>query len=115
MELRRTKNQATIIVFPITKNDGTLMSGAANLDSEIDSWEDTTAPGGFSERTNEATEIGASGQYYLSLLAAEMNTCYIIVQVKSSPEGAINQTLLIHDLLHGAQVPIYGRCLHAAL
>jgi hypothetical protein len=101
MELRRVKNQATIIVFPIMKNDGTLISGAANLDSEIDSWDDGTAPDGFSDCTSEAAEIGTSGQYYLSLTAAEMNSDYIILQVKSSSEGAITQTLLINTALQG--------------
>ena len=101
MELRRVKNQATFIVFPIMKNDGTLISGAADLDSEIDSWDDVTAPDGFTDCTNEATEIGTSGQYSLAFTAGEMNADYIIVQVKSSSEGAITQTLLINTTLQG--------------
>ncbi len=70
MELRRVKNQATIIVFPIMKNDGTLIKGANGLDSEMDSWDDGAAPDGFANCTNEATEIGTTGQYYLSLTAS---------------------------------------------
>ncbi len=96
MELRRTKNAATIIAFPIMKNDGTLISGATGLDSEIDQWSDGAAPDGFADCANEATEIGSTGQYYLSLTQSEMNADYIIVQIKSTSSGAITQTLLIN-------------------
>jgi hypothetical protein len=102
MEIRRTKNLATYIVFPIMKNDGTLISGAAGLDSEIDTFADGAAPDGFTDCTNEATEIGSTGQYYLSLTQAEMNADYIIIQVKSSTSGAVVQTILINTTLQRA-------------
>ncbi len=108
MELRRTKNIATIIAFPIMKNDGTLIIGAADLDSEIDGWTDGSPPDGFADCTNEATEIGTSGQYYLSLTQAEMNADYIIVQIKSSTAGAVTQTILINTMLQRAEVVTNG-------
>ena len=98
-EFVRQKNVATHIVFPLVKNDGTLISSAAGLDSEIDTWADGSAPDGFTDCTNEATEIGSTGQYYLSLAQAEMNADYIIVQIKSSTTGAMVQTLLIRTMV----------------
>lgn len=96
MELSRTKNVATYIVFPIKKTDGTNISGASGLDSEIDAWEDGSAPDGFSDCTNEATEIGSTGIYYLSLTQAEMNHDYIVIHIKSSSSGAIPQIIIIN-------------------
>lgn len=99
IEAIRQKNVATIITFPIMKNDGTLITGAAGLDSEEDAWTDGAAPDGFTDCTNEATEIGSTGQYYLSLTQAEMNYQYIIIQVKSSTTGAVTQTMLIRTTI----------------
>ena len=96
MELSRTKNVATYVVFPIKKTDGTNISGAAGLDSEIDSWNDGAAPDGFADCANEATEIGSTGIYYLSLAQAEMNYDYIVIQIKSSSTGAIPQIIIIN-------------------
>ena len=67
MELLRSKNVATYVVFPLKKNDGSLLIGAAGLDSEIDGWSDGNAPNGLTDCTNEATEIGSTGLYYLSI------------------------------------------------
>lgn len=99
MELVRQKNVATIIVFPIVDADGDLVTGAAGLDSEIDSWADGSAPDGFADCANEATEIGTTGQYYLSLSQSEMNADYIIIQVKTSTSGAKTQTILIRTMV----------------
>jgi hypothetical protein len=95
LELVRQKNVATYIVLPIVDADGDIVTGAAGLDSEIDQWTDGGAPNGFADCTNEATEIGATGEYYLSLAQAEMNTDYIIIQVKTSTSGAKTQHILI--------------------
>jgi hypothetical protein len=108
MELRRTKNLATIIAFPIVKNDGTLISSATGLDSEIDGWSDGAAPDGFTDCANEATEIGTTGQYYLALTAEEMNADYVIVQIKSSTTGAVTQTILINTTLQRVEVVTNG-------
>ncbi len=104
MEVRRTKNLATYITFPIMKNDGTLITGATGLDSEIDTYADGSAPDGFTDCTNEATEIGSTGIYYLSLTQAEMNADYIVIQIKSSSSGAVTQVILINTTLQRADV-----------
>ena len=96
MELSRAKNVATYVTFPLKKNDGTLLVGAAGLDSEIDAWADGAAPNGFADCTNEATEIGSTGIYYLSLSQTEMNNDYIVLLIKSSSTGAIPQVILIN-------------------
>jgi len=99
LEVVRQKNVATYLVFPIMKNDGTLITSAAGLDSEIDTFADGAAPDGFADCTNEATEIGETGQYYLSLTQAETNADYIIIQVKSSTTDAVTQTILIRTII----------------
>jgi hypothetical protein len=99
MELLRQKNVATYIVFPIVDADGDVVTGAAGLDSEIDAWADGSAPNGFADCTNEATEIGSSGVYYLSLSQAEMNADYIYIIVKTSTEGAKAQHILIRTMV----------------
>lgn len=99
VEIVRQKNVATYVVFPIMKNDGTLITSAAGLDSEIDVFADGAAPDGFADCTNEATEIGSTGQYYLSLSNTELNNDYIIIQIKSSSTGAVTQTLLIRTMV----------------
>jgi hypothetical protein len=104
MEIRRTKNVATVIVFPIQKNDGTYITGAAGLDSEIDHWADGSAPNGFADCTNEAAEIGTTGIYSLALTQAECNYDYSVVQVKSSTTGALAQTILINRTNQQADV-----------
>ncbi len=95
LEIYRQKNVASYIVFPIMKNDATLITGAAGLDSEIDTYADGAAPNGFTDCTNEATEIGSTGQYYLSLTNTELNVDYAIIQIKSSTSGAVTQTILV--------------------
>ncbi len=95
MELVRQKNTATIIVFPIVNTTGELVSGATGLDSEIDVWDDDTAPDGFVDCTNEATEIGSTGIYYLSLTQSEMDNAYIAIQVLSTSDNARPQVMLI--------------------
>lgn len=94
MELYRAKNVATIIVFPLVDADGDPVTSASSPDSEIDAWADGAAPDGFTDCTNEATEIGSTGMYSLSLTQAEMNQDYIIIQVKSG--NAKTQVILIN-------------------
>ena len=97
MEFRRIKNTDTRIVFPIQKNDGTFITSAAGLDSEFAllGAHGAGAPS-FGDCTHEATEIGATGLYYLDLSAAEVNDDFSVVQVKSSTTGAITQVLLVN-------------------
>jgi hypothetical protein len=79
------KNQAFRLTFGIFKNDGTLITGATGLDSEV-----SKDAGTFADCTSEATEIAtASGVYYLDLTAAEMNADTVAVLVKSTSTGAV--------------------------
>src|SRR5665648_4177 len=58
MEFWRKKNTDTRVVFPIQKNDGTFITGAAGLDSEFAllGAHGAAAPS-FGDCTHEATEI----------------------------------------------------------
>jgi len=95
IEIVRQKNVATYITFPIVDADGDIVTGATGLDSEIDTFADGTAPDGFTDCTNEATEVGSTGIYYLSLTQSEMNADYIYIQTKTSTSGAKTQHILI--------------------
>lgn len=75
--------QAHRVYFPIFDEDGDLVSGAAGLDSEV-----SLDGAAFSDCTNEATEIGSSGIYYLDLTAAEMTARAVVHQTKTSSTGA---------------------------
>ena len=97
MELVRQKNVATIITFPLVDADGDAVTGATGLDSNRDEWSDGGAPGGFTACTNEASEIEATGAYYLSLAQAEMNYDYIIIYIASNE--AKTQWILIRTIV----------------
>jgi hypothetical protein len=99
MEVVRQKNVSTYITFPIVDADGDFVTGAAGLDSEIDTFADATAPDGFTDCTNEASEIGSTGIYKLQLTQAEMNFDYIVIQVKTSTSGAKTQMILIRTMV----------------
>jgi hypothetical protein len=99
MEIFRQKNVATRIVFPIVDADGDFVTGASSLDSEIDTFADGSNPDGFTDCTNEATEIGTTGIYYLNLTQSEMNNDYIVVQVKTGTAGAKTQMILIQTIV----------------
>lgn len=79
------KNVAYRLQFPIFKNDGTLITGATGLDSEV-----SIDSGTFADCTNEATEVAtSSGVYYLDVTASEMNGDCISVVVKTTSTGAV--------------------------
>lgn len=73
------KNAAFRAYLPIFDADGDLVSAATGLDSEV-----SKDGGAFADCTNEATEIGTSGMYYLDLTAAEMNADAVVIVVKST-------------------------------
>ena len=98
LEIVRQKNVATRIVFPIVDADGDSVTGATGLDSEIDEFADGSNPTGFTDCTNEATEIGTTGIYYLSLTSTEMNQDYNVVQIKTTTSGAKTQMILIRTI-----------------
>ena len=97
MELVRQKNVATYITFPLVDVNGDVVSSTGNPDSEIDAFADGSAPDGFADCTNEATEDGSTGIYYLSLTQSEMNNDYIYIQVKS--DDAKTQHILIRTVV----------------
>ncbi len=86
------KATAFRVTFPIYDNTGSLVSGAAGLDSEV-----SIDGGTFTDCTNEATEIAtSSGIYYLDLTAGEMNGDTIAVLVKTSTTDAKTTVLIFY-------------------
>lgn len=81
------KNTAFRWYFPILDADGDVVTGAAGLDSEV-----SIDGAAFADCTNEATEIGSSGIYFLDLTASEMNGDGVVVQVKTTTSGAKTST-----------------------
>jgi len=78
------KNSAFTAEFPIYDNDGDLVSGAADLDTEV-----STDGGTFADANSEATEIAtSSGVYKLDCNAAEMNGDVIATMTKTSTTNA---------------------------
>ena len=93
------KAQAYRLTFGLYKSDGTLISGATGLDSEI-----SKDGGAFADCTNEATEIGSTGIYYLELTTTETNCTSAIVQTKSSSTGAVPVTTEIRFVTDAREV-----------
>lgn len=86
------KNTAYRLTFPIFKSDGTLITAAAGLDSEV-----SKDAGTFTDCTSEATEIAtSSGVYYLDLTSTEMNADCVAVVVKSSSTGAVSPVFVLY-------------------
>lgn len=85
------KNQAYRVTFPIFDADGDPVSGAAALDSEV-----SKDAGAFADCTNEATEIGTSGIYYLDLTSTEMNADTVAVRVQTSTSGAKTAVIILY-------------------
>lgn len=79
------------IKFSILDVNADYVSGAAALDSEVSKNGDN-----FADCTNEATEIGTSGIYYLLLTAAEMTADVVAVKVKTTTTGAKNPALTFY-------------------
>lgn len=90
------KNAAFTAVFPILDADGDPVVGAAGLDSEV-----SKDGGGFTDCTNEASEIAtSSGVYKLDLEAGEMNADVVAIIVKTSTEGAKTTVLVFYTAAH---------------
>jgi hypothetical protein len=82
------KNNEFDLYFPIYGDNLTAQTGAAGLDSEV-----SKDGGSFTDCTNEATEIGSTGIYKLSLTSTEMNADVVAVQVKTTSLGTLAFTL----------------------
>lgn len=101
VELRRQKNTATRIVEAIrSAADGTLITGAAGLDTECDAWSNGSDPDGFADISDEAAEIGSTGIYQYTLSQSEMNHDFIVCQTKSSTTDAMTAVVYINTI-HG--------------
>ena len=101
------KNTAYRLTFPIYKSDGTLITAAAGLDSEV-----SKDAGTFADCTSEATEIAtSSGVYYLDLTSTEMNADCVAVVVKTSSTGAVPPVFILYPQESGdvkVDVQSYG-------
>ncbi len=85
------KNQAYRVTFPLYDADGDPVIGAAALDSEV-----SKDAGAFADCTNEATEIGTSGIYYLDLTSTEMNADTVAIRVQTSTVGAKTTVIILY-------------------
>jgi len=91
------KNAAYRVTFPIFDADGDLVTGAADLDSEV-----SKDGGTFADCTNEATEIATnSGMYYLDLIDSEMNADTVAIIVKTSTSGAKTTPVVVYPVAGG--------------
>ena len=83
---------AFTIVFPLYKNDGTLITGATGVDSEV-----SKNCGTFIDCTNEAAEIATnSGWYWITLTATEMTATQVCYMMKTSSTDAVIPTIAIY-------------------
>jgi hypothetical protein len=78
-------------------------TGVAGLDSEV-----SKDGGAFVDCTNEATEIGATGIYTLTLTQAEMTADRVVVRVQTTSYGTIVIVIDTLDLGSGSVLPIPG-------
>ncbi len=97
MELRRQKNAATVLVFPILNTTGTHVTGAAGLTASRTAWTDTTSPSAFANLTNATpVEISSRGVYYVTVTSTEMNSDYVYIYVTTTTAGSIAQNFLLN-------------------
>ena len=85
------KSAAWRVTFPILDADGDPVTGATGLDSEI-----SKDGGSFADCTNEATEIGSSGIYYLDLTSTEMGADTVAIRVQTSSSGAKTSVIVAY-------------------
>lgn len=85
------KNVAYRAYFEIRNTAGALISGATALDSEV-----SIDGAAYVDMTAEATEIGASGTYFLDYTAAEMNGDGVVVIVNTTSVNAIIPVIVLY-------------------
>lgn len=93
MEMFLKKNEATELTFPMI-DDGapeSFKDGVSPVDTAY--YKDGAGAWSALSITDTATEIGSTGMYQISMLAAEMNHDYIII--KFAVAGAADQMLII--------------------
>src|SRR5262245_58926447 len=87
-------------IFDVTT--GALISGATGLDSEV-----SLDGGAFGDMIAEATEIGASGTYFLDFDGSEMNADGVVAVVKTtSPNAEIPVIVLYPESLGDYRVNV---------
>jgi len=82
-------------VFALRDTSGQVVTGATNLDSEY-----SPQGGSHTDCTNEATEIGSTGIYYLELTAAETPYAMVSVIVKSTEANTHFSRIIMDPCLH---------------
>ena len=104
------KNTAYRVTFPILDADGDLVSGAADLDSQV-----SKDGGTFAACTSEATEIAtASGMYYLDLTSTEINADTVAIIVKTSTAGAKTTPIVMYPV-EDADIPVNVKVMAASV
>jgi hypothetical protein len=78
------KNTAYRHYFCFRKNDGTLITTWAGMDSEV-----SKDAGNFADCTNEATEIQTSGCGYIDLTSTEMNADSVVLKATVTNTDAL--------------------------
>jgi hypothetical protein len=78
------KNTAYRHYFCFRKNDGTLITTWAGMDSEV-----SKDGGNFADCTNEATEIQTSGCGYIDLTSTEMNADSVVLKATVTNTDAL--------------------------
>lgn len=82
------------IVYVDTNGD---VVDVGTSDCEIDEWNVGAAPDGFTDATNEATEIGTTNRNYLELETTETDTDYTWVKCTSTTTDSMDvDILLVH-------------------
>lgn len=101
MEIVRQKGVVTYIYFPVVDGAGDFVTGeGGNFTETWDGWADGSVPDGFTACDNAATEIGATGWYYLKLEADdEMANDYVAIDIASSTPGTITVRFLIRTIV----------------
>lgn len=94
------RGQVYRLQFALFKNDGTVISAGAGLDSEI-----SKDGGTFTDCTAEVAEIATnSGHYFIDLTTTETNCTSAVYQLKSSSTGAVVYSTTIHFVTDAREV-----------
>lgn len=92
MELTRTINAGTMVVFPIINStDGSRVTAPTNLSSQTTKWSDASDPAALQSTIGTATHIG-DGWFKLAISSSEVNDSYALFDIECD-EG--NQAILI--------------------
>lgn len=82
------KNTAFRMTFPVYDTSGALKSSLASADSEI-----SLDGAAFADCTNEVTEIGSTGFYYIDLTSGEMNADTVAYKLTGTDINALTAVI----------------------